>query len=75
MIYGRLWAFDAFRRWLGIQRPGETEIMRHDDPKYCIYCNEELDPGQIFECRKCDRPMCRSCWKVRGGDLCEDCST
>ncbi len=40
----------------------------------CIECNAGMCVGHIYECRKCEQPMCNSCWKKRGKDLCRTCS-
>jgi len=41
---------------------------------HCIECGAGLCVGHIFECRKCDKPMCRSCWSKLGKDFCTKCN-
>lgn len=40
----------------------------------CKECKGVLCGGHIFECRKCGKPMCHSCWAKNGKDLCSDCA-
>lgn len=40
----------------------------------CVECGAGLCSGHIFECRKCNKPMCRSCWTKLGRDFCKACS-
>ena len=41
---------------------------------HCVECGAGLCAGHIFECRKCDKPMCHECWAKYGKDLCKHCS-
>ncbi len=39
----------------------------------CIKCGAGICARHIFECRKCNKPMCMSCWRELGKDLCGSC--
>lgn len=41
---------------------------------HCAECDSGLCAGHIFECRKCEKPMCRTCWAKNGKDLCPTCN-
>ena len=40
---------------------------------YCFVCGAGMCAGHIFECRKCQNPMCHKCWTEKGKDLCPAC--
>jgi hypothetical protein len=58
--------------------PGEKCISCSDSNiaavTHCVICGGGLCAGHIFECRKCNKPMCHTCWKKAGKDLCPSCS-
>ena len=40
----------------------------------CVECNAALCMGHIFECHKCEVPMCHSCWVNNGKLNCNKCT-
>ena len=50
------------------------EYKQNDATVKCSECGAELCLLHIFECRKCNKPMCLSCWREAGRDLCRACS-
>jgi hypothetical protein len=56
----------------------ETCVSCKDESRpiktHCIECGAALCAGHIFECRKCDKPMCIACWRKSGKDFCKACN-
>jgi len=41
---------------------------------HCVECYNGLCDVHVFECRKCNNPMCIDCWRKLGKDLCSICA-
>jgi len=57
--------------------PEEKCVLCGDNSKeiteHCFVCGAPMCAGHIYECRQCNNPMCNSCWKELGKDLCPAC--
>lgn len=50
------------------EAPCDSPVTEH-----CFVCGVGMCAGHIFECRQCQNPMCYTCWKNEGKDLCPAC--